>query len=112
MNEHNDPHDTDDEDSEFEDGYDGGFYIVDSDTQRLLEVVIGMIHMLSQTQMEANARENCAIIADELAERFGLSDVDLEVEEIIHGDEVLYKPRGGVMGDDKPEAEGPAVDAE
>jgi hypothetical protein len=25
---------------------------------------------------------------------------------------VLYRPLGGVMGDDEPEAEGPAVDAE
>lgn len=110
MNEHDDDDDFDSEDEQ-ESTFDGGYYIVDDDTQRLLEVVIGMIHMLSQTQMEENARENCAIIADELAERFAVSGNDIEVEEIIHGDEILYKPRGGVMGDDKPEAEGPAVDA-
>lgn len=89
--------------------YDGGVYVVDDDTARLLEVVIGMIHMLATTQMEETSRENCHIIADELAERFAITLAgDIEVEEIIHGDEVLYKPRGGVMGDDAPEAEGPA----
>ncbi len=93
--------------------YDGGVYIVDDDTARLLEVVIGMVHMLATTQMEQTSRENCQIIAEELAERFALAlEGDIEVEEIIHGDEILYKPRGGVMGDDKPEAEGPAVDSE
>ena len=99
----------DDDEAEFEDGYDGGVYVVDDDTARLLEVVIGMIHMLATTQMEETSRENCHIIADELAERFAITLAgDIEVEEIIHGDEVLYKPRGGVMGDDVPEAEGPA----
>ena len=39
--------------------YDGGVYIVDDDTARLLEVVIGMVHMLATTQMEETSRENC-----------------------------------------------------
>jgi hypothetical protein len=97
------------EESEDASDFDGGIYVVDDDTARLLEVVIGMIHMLATTQMEETSRENCHIIADELAERFAITLAgDIEVEEIIHGDEVLYKPRGGVMGDDAPEAEGPA----
>jgi hypothetical protein len=92
----------DDDEAEFEDGYDGGVYIVDDDTARLLDVVVGMIHMLASTQMEDVSRENCLVIADELSERFGIGPVgdSFEVEEIIHGDEVFYKPRGGVMGDD------------
>ena len=99
------------EESEDSSDFDGGVYVVDDDTARLLEVVIGMIHMLATTQMEETSRENCHIIADELAERFAITLAgDIEVEEIIHGDEVLYKPRGGVMGDDAPEAEGPAPD--
>ena len=99
------------EESEDSSDFDGGVYVVDDDTSRLLEVVIGMIHMLATTQMEETSRENCHIIADELAERFAITLAgDIEVEEIIHGDEVLYKPRGGVMGDDAPEAEGPAPD--
>jgi hypothetical protein len=84
-----------------------GVYIVDDDTLRLLEVVVGMLHLLAQTQVDEGARENCHIIADELADRFAVSAEDIEVEEIIHGDEVLYRPRGGVMGDEDPEAEGP-----
>lgn len=98
-------------DDEQDRAYDGGVYVVDDDTLRLLEVVVGMIHMLSHTQVDEGARENCAIIAEELAERFALPlEGDIEVEEIISGDEVLYRPRGGVMGDDEPEAEGPAPD--
>ena len=99
----NDDNDFEDDNDEFEneDGYDGGVYIIDDDTARLVEVVVGMIHMLAATQMEDNSRENCLVIADELSERFGIGPVgEFEVEEIIHGDEVFYKPRGGVMGDD------------
>ena len=110
--------DDDDRDDELEDDEEGfeGVYLVDDDTARLLEVVIGMIQMLGNTQVDELARENCMIIAQELAERFGIPDDEIVVEEIIHGDEVLYKPRGGVMGDEpipedepeEPEAEGPA----
>ena len=104
--------DDDDRDDELEDDDDGfeGVYIVDEDTARLLEVVVGMIHMLGNTQVDEAARENCHIIAQELAERFGVSEDSMEVEEIIHGDEILYKPKGGVFGDEptEPEAEGPA----
>jgi hypothetical protein len=115
--------DDDDRKDDFEEDEDAtgfeGVYIVDEDTARLLEVVVGMIHMLGNTQVDEAARDNCFVIAQELAERFGVPDDEIEVEEIIHGDEVLYKPRGGVMGDepipedDEPEeGEAPAVDAE
>jgi len=87
-----------------------GVYILDDDTHRLVEVVIGMIHMLASTQVDETARENCFIIADEMSSRFAVDADDVEVEEIIHGDEVLYKPRGGVMGDEPEDAEGPAPD--
>jgi hypothetical protein len=90
--------DRDDEGEELE-SYEG-VYIVDEDTARLLEVVVGMIHMLGNTQVDEVARENCHVIADELAHRFGVTEDEILVEEIIHGDEVLYKPRGGVMGDE------------
>ena len=117
--------DDDDRDDDLEDEEPGfeGTYIVDDDTLRLLEVVVGMIHMLGNTQVDELARENCHVIADELAHRFGVTEDEILVEEIIHGDEVLYKPRGGVMGDEpipeedfpeaandseEPEAEGPA----
>ena len=58
MNDDNDFED-DNDDFENEDGYDGGVYIIDDDTARLVEVVVGMIHMLAATQMEDNSRETC-----------------------------------------------------
>lgn len=100
----------DNEEEDFESEWDGEPYDVDEDTHNLLLVVRGMITMLSNTQVDEQARDNCMIIADTLAERFLLEADDIEVEEIIHGDEILYKPRGGVMGDEEPEAEGPAVE--
>jgi len=93
------------EEGEEEDEFMGNFegvYVVDEDTQRLIEVVVGMISMLGRSQVDEQAQENCFIIGEELAQRFGVRD-DFEVEEIIHGDEILYRPRGGVMGDDEPE---------
>ena len=103
------------DDEEREDGEEleqfEGVYIVDEDTLRLLEVVVGMIHMLGNTQVDEVARENCHVIADELAHRFGVTEDEILVEEIIHGDEVLYKPRGGVMGDEPIEEEAANDDA-
>lgn len=101
-NDNNENISDDDEAQPFE-----GFYAVDDDTLKLLEVVYGMLQMLAQTQVDEGARENCHIIAEEFADRFGVGADDIEVEEIIHGDEVLYKPRGGVMGDEEPEGSAP-----
>lgn len=102
-------HDDDDdrEDDFDEDDSEGfeGVYVVDEDTARLLEVVVGMIHMLGNTQVDEQARDNCYVIAQELSERFGVPDDSMEVEEIIHGDEILYKPKGGVFGDEPLEPE-------
>ena len=107
MNEHdNDNEPQPQEPEQFE-----GAYAVDEDTEALLSVVVGMLNMLAQTQVDETARENCLIIAQELADRFMLDGEDIEVEEIIHGDEILYRPRGGVMGDEEPEAEGPAPES-
>lgn len=89
-----------------------GVYTVDDDTERLLEVVVGMLHMLANTQVDEEARENCIVIAHELADRFGIEGEEMVVEEQIHttdeGEEIIYKPRGGVFGDEPEEAEGPA----
>jgi hypothetical protein len=102
------------EEEEFE-----GHYVVDENTHDLLSTVFGCLHMLANTQVNEEARENLVIIAHELAERFMLGDLDeIAVEEQIHstdeGEEIIYKPRGGVFGDDEPEQEGeaPAVDSE
>lgn len=103
MHEDDELHDEGLEGDEFE-----GTYIVDDDTLRLLEVVVGMVNMLGQSQVDETARDNCFVIADELASRFAVTLGDITVEEIIHEGEVLYKPPGGVMGDepidDEPES--------
>lgn len=103
MNDHTD----DDQENPTEPQPFEGAYSVDDDTERLLEVVVGMLQMLAQTQVDEGARENCYIIAQELSDRFMLSAEDIEVEEILHGDEILYRPRGGVMGDEEPEGSAP-----
>ena len=88
-----------------------GVYIVDDETLELLTTAVGCLGMLSQVQLDEAPRENLLIIADELAARFGLSE-NIEVEEQVHttedGEEIIYRPKGGVMGDEPEEAEGPA----
>ena len=107
MNDHTNDNESEDLDGEQEPQRFEGFYAVDDDTLRLLEVVYGMLQMLAQTQVDEGARENCHIIAEEFADRFGVGADDIEVEEIISGDEILYRPRGGVMGDEEPEGSAP-----
>lgn len=104
-------------DEEFDDEFEG-VYIVDDDTADLLATAIGVLQMMSQVQMGEDHRENLLVIADEIQERFAIEKDSIQVEEVIienpdtGEEEILYKPPGGVMGDepipDSPEAEGPA----
>lgn len=97
-----------------------GVYIVDDDTADLLATAIGILQMMSQVQLGEDHRENLVIIAEELRARFAIEKDSMQVEEIViqnpetGEDEILYKPPGGVMGDeDNPEkGEAPAVDSE
>ena len=106
-------------DEEFDDEFEG-VYIVDDDTADLLATAIGVLQMMSQVQMGEDHRENLLIIADEIQARFAIEKDSITVEEIVTSDpetgeeEILYRPKGGVFGDDdpSPEAEGPAVDAD
>ena len=91
-----------------------GTYIVDEDTASLIATVVGVTRMAALAQINEEARENLEIIAEALADRFGIES-SMVVEELVHNDpetgeeEILYKPRGGLFGDDEePEAEGPA----
>jgi hypothetical protein len=66
--------------------------------------------MTSQVQLGEDHRENLIIIADELQARFAIEKDSMTVEEVIienpetGEEEILYRPPGGVMGDeDKPE---------
>jgi hypothetical protein len=107
--------DNTDEDDDFE-----GVYVVDDDTADLLATAIGILQMMSQVQLGEDHRENLLIIADELRARFAIEKDSIQVEEIITEnpetgeEEILYRPPGGVMGDeDKPEkGEAPSGKAE
>ena len=111
--------DIESEDTNDEDDFEG-VYIVDDDTADLLATAIGILQMMSQVQLGEDHRENLLIIADELRARFAIEKDSIQVEEIVTQnpetgeEEILYKPPGGVMGDeDKPEkGEAPAVDSE
>jgi len=107
--------DNTDEDDDFE-----GVYVVDDDTADLLATAIGILQMMSQVQLGEDHRENLLIIADAIQERFAIEKDSIQVEEIVTQnpetgeEEILYKPPGGVMGDEiKPDkGEAPAVDSE
>jgi hypothetical protein len=73
-------------------------YNLDEDTQNLIEVALNCMVQLSEAQIEETAKENLLIICDEIALRFGIAR--MEVVEELHGDEVIYKPRGGIFNDD------------
>jgi hypothetical protein len=78
-------------------------YELDADTKNLVEVALNCIISLSEAQIEPDSKENLLIIADEIALRFGIPK--MEIEEQLHGDEVIYRPRGGIFNDDESEAE-------
>jgi hypothetical protein len=100
-------------------------YIVDSQTEELLQSVVGCVQILANAQMSERSRDDLHLIALELQDRFGLDDEEFRVQELVHTDpdtgdeELIYKPLGGVFNDepieerdlsdeDSPEAEGPA----
>ena len=77
-------------------------YEVDSETRSLIAVACELIIQLADAQVDDTASENLVVIADELADRFGIQH--MEVEQETHGDEVIYKPKGGLFNDDDPAA--------
>lgn len=76
-------------------------YTVDADTQALLEVVLNCMVTLSEAQLDEAAAQNLLTIADALAERFNISHTELEEEH--HGDEIIYRPKGGIFPGDEDE---------
>lgn len=120
QNDHDDDYDNSTDDDAHQDEFEG-IYVVDDDTAQLLATAIGIIQMMSDAQLGETHKENLLIIADELQARFAIDLDSIQVEEVVTEDpetgeeEILYKPRGGVMGDEPEEpkqAEGPAVDPE
>ena len=93
-----------------DDDYDGdefeGVYVIDDETADLLASAIGIVQMTAGMQLDEDARENLLVIADAIQERFAIEQSSMVVEEhvIVNPDtgeeEVLYKPKGGVFGDE------------
>ena len=73
-------------------------YDLDNDTQDLIEVALNCMVQLSSAQLDDTAAENLILIADEIALRFNITRTDIIEEQ--HGDEIIYKPKGGLFNDD------------
>ena len=56
---------------------------------------------LADAQILEQARDDLMVCADELARVFNIPHVD--VVEQHHGDEIIYKPRKGIFGDEEEE---------
>ena len=77
-------------------------YVLDDETQKLIEIALNCMVSLADAQMLEQAREDLRVCADELARVFNVPHID--VVESHHGDEIIYKPKGGIF-DDEPDDE-------
>ena len=77
-------------------------YVLDDETQKLIEIALNCMVSLADAQMLEQAREDLLVFADELARVFNVPHID--VVESHHGDEIIYKPKGGIF-DDEPDDE-------
>ena len=73
-------------------------YELDEETQSLIEVALNCLVQLSEAQIEQEAGENLVLIANEIAERFGITRIDVLEEQ--HDGETILKPKGGIFGDE------------
>lgn len=73
-------------------------YTLDLDTQELVEVALNCMVQLSSAQIDEEAAENLLLIADEIALRFNITRSEIIEEQ--HGDEIIYKPKGGLFNDE------------
>ena len=76
-------------------------YILDEETEKLIEIALNCMVQLADAQMLEQAREDLLLCADELARVFNITAQ--EVIEQHHGDEIIYKPRKGIFGDEEEE---------
>lgn len=76
-------------------------YVLDDETQKLIEIALNCMVQLADAQILEQAREDLMVCADELARVFNIPHVD--VVEQHHGDEIIYKPRKGIFGDEEEE---------
>lgn len=80
-------------------------YDVDDDTLDLIEVCVNILHNAAIMQVNEEARQNLHIIADSLAQRFALDSIEVEeqVHETEEGQELIYKPKGGIFDEEDSE---------
>jgi hypothetical protein len=78
-------------------------YVLDDETQKLIEIALNCIVSLADAQMLEQARDDLLVCADELARVFNIPHV--EVVESHHGSEIIYKPKGGVFNDEPDDVE-------
>jgi hypothetical protein len=94
-----------DENEDFENDDELPIYDVDDDTLDLIEVCVSILHNAAIMQVNEEARKSLHIIADSLAQRFALDS--MEVEEQVHetedGQELIYKPKGGIFDEEDTE---------
>tara|TARA_B110000305_G_C19419123_1_gene629803 strand:+ start:1587 stop:1856 length:270 start_codon:yes stop_codon:yes gene_type:complete len=76
-------------------------YEVDEETRSIIAVACDLILQLADAQVDDQSATNLQVIADSIADRFGINS--MEVIEEKHGDEIIYKPRGGLFNDDEEE---------
>ena len=74
-------------------------YVLDDETQKLIEIALNCMVQLADAQILEQARDDLMVCADELARVFNIPHVD--VVEQHHGDEIIYKPRKGIFGDEE-----------
>lgn len=76
-------------------------YVLDDETLKLIEIALNCMVQLADAQILEQAREDLLVCADELARVFNVPHID--VVESHHGDEIIYKPRKGIFGDEEEE---------
>ena len=74
-------------------------YVLDDETQKLIEIALNCIVSLADAQMLEQSRDDLLVIADELARVFNIPHID--VVESHHGNEIIYKPKGGIFDDEE-----------
>ena len=74
-------------------------YVLDDETQKLIEIALNCMVQLADAQVLEQARDDLLVCADELARVFNVPHID--VVESHHGDEIIYKPRKGLFDDEE-----------
>ena len=85
-------------------------YILDAETTVLIETALNCLITLADAQIDETSKDNLELIADEIADRFGINTY--KVVETVHTDsfdgteEVIYSPQGGLgLGDETEDPE-------